>query len=155
MHGFGMGWHRSHHGRRRDGRRFEANDLYPVTFAVLTVVAMAIGASLEGLRVLVPVGVGVTAYGLSYAVVHELVIHRRVPVAARALDRAAEKVPRLGTAFDHVTDAHALHHRFGGAPYGMLVPVVPRDVRARATRSASTVEQRRSALRNELVATGS
>ena len=35
---------------------------------------------------------------------------------------------------DRLADAHALHHRFGGAPYGMLVPIVPRHVRAMASR---------------------
>jgi beta-carotene 3-hydroxylase len=33
---------------------------------------------------------------------------------------------------DRLADAHALHHRFGGEPYGMLVPIVPASVRARA-----------------------
>jgi len=150
MHGFGLGWHRSHH-RRRDGRLLEANDLYPVTFATLTIVAVAIGASVDGLRGLLPIGAGVTAYGMSYAAVHELVIHRRVPAAARWFDRLSARVPAIGARFDRVADAHALHHRFGGAPYGMLAPVVPADVRGRAAKSSSTVEQRRAALRNDLV----
>ena len=39
---------------------------------------------------------------------------------------------------DWVRESHALHHRYGGEPYGMLLPVVPRALRARAasTRAA-------------------
>jgi beta-carotene 3-hydroxylase len=64
----------------------------------------------------------VTAYGLAYLAVHDLYIHRRLP----GLQLRSARLDRLA-------DAHALHHRFGGEPYGMLVPVVPRSVRARST----------------------
>lgn len=127
MHGVGMGWHRSHH-RTRGGSGFEANDLYPVTFAALTIIAMALGASVPALAPLLGVGVGVTVYGLSYVVVHEVVIHRRVRALEPLVDRVADRVPLL----DRWRVAHALHHRFGREPFGMLVPVVPHSVRTRA-----------------------
>ncbi len=41
MHGFGMGWHRSHHESPRTV--LEANDLFPVVFAGVTIVILAIG----------------------------------------------------------------------------------------------------------------
>jgi beta-carotene 3-hydroxylase len=127
MHGPGLGWHRSHHrssgaGLDRSQARFERNDLYPVTFAGVTVLALAAGFNLPGAAGLVPVALGVTAYGLAYLAVHDLYIHRRLP----GLRFRSARLDRLA-------DAHALHHRFGGEPYGMLVPVVPRSVRARST----------------------
>ena len=33
---------------------------------------------------------------------------------------------------ERLKEAHALHHRFGGEPYGMLCPVIPRQLRERA-----------------------
>ena len=121
MHGFGLGWHRSHHGPRVD--RFERNDLFPVTFAGMAMVIIAAGFNLPHLGVLVSVMAGVGAYGAAYLFVHDLYIHRRLP-RFRARFRT----------LDLLSDAHELHHRFGGEPYGMLFPVVPASVRARAGR---------------------
>ena len=124
MHGLGRRLHRSHHRRwpaRADGESFfEANDAFPAVFAGVVMVAMAVGFNVDGFGVLLPVTVGVTLYGVAYALVHDGYIHQRLPVRGRhpVLDRLAQ--------------AHALHHRFGGEPYGMLVPIVPTAVRARA-----------------------
>lgn len=124
MHGLGRRFHRSHHRRwpakAPDEGFLEGNDVFPVAFAGITVVALAAGFNVDGLGVLVPVCVGVTAYGIAYALVHDVYVHQRVPLRAsnRVLDRLAA--------------AHELHHRFGGEPYGMLVPVVPAAVRRRA-----------------------
>jgi beta-carotene 3-hydroxylase len=131
MHGPGLGWHRSHHRRRtlvEDSGRFERNDLYPVVFGALTVTGLAIGFNADALAGLVPVLVGVSVYGVAYLVVHDLYIHRRI-------DRLRWRHPAL----DRLADAHALHHRYGGEPYGMLAPLVPRSVRDRA--SGSTPSQ--------------
>lgn len=34
--------------------------------------------------------------------------------------------------FEYLREAHALHHRFGAEPYGMLCPIVPKALRQRA-----------------------
>ena len=122
MHGPGLVWHRSHHARTAS--RFERNDLYPVVFASVTIAAMALGVAVSSLATLLPIGVGVTAYGLAYLFVHDGYIHRRLPVLRR----------RLGP-LEHLAEAHALHHRFGSEPYGMLFPVVPARLRERAADS--------------------
>ncbi|MST32348.1 beta-carotene hydroxylase [Acidimicrobiaceae bacterium USS-CC1] len=123
MHGAGWVLHRSHHRRRRIDSwrdRFEANDWFPVMFATGTVAAMAVGAGVESASVLVPVGVGVTLYGAAYAFVHDVYIHARVG-----------RLPVLAP-LERLRDAHAIHHLFGGEPYGMLCPIVPRELRERA-----------------------
>jgi beta-carotene 3-hydroxylase len=120
MHGPGRSVHRSHH-RPRTGL-LEANDIFPVAFASLVGIGLAVGFNVRGFAWLLPVGVGVTLYGLAYAVVHDGVIHGRLPAARRASN------PYLRS----LSDAHRAHHRFGGEPYGMLVPFVPAGVRARA-----------------------
>jgi beta-carotene 3-hydroxylase len=119
FHGFAMGWHRSHHLPPR--RRLEANDLFPVVFSVVTVAVLSVGVYVGAGSVLVPIGIGVTAYGAAYLVVHDLVIHRRVPRLA-VPDRVGRRLRQ----------AHNVHHLFGQAPYGFLAPVVPPALRARA-----------------------
>jgi beta-carotene 3-hydroxylase len=120
FHGPGMVIHRSHH--RPSPRRWEANDAFPVVFAAITIVVIAVGTWRPGLGALVAVGAGVTAYGASYAIVHDLYIHRR-------LSFLPERVALL----EPLREAHRIHHLYGGAPYGMLAPVVPRELRARAS----------------------
>jgi beta-carotene 3-hydroxylase len=124
MHGAGMRWHRSHHVPTES--RWEANDLFPVLFSLLGFGLFAT-ASLTDAQLLYWIGGGVTAYGVVYLFVHEVYIHRRLPWPGR--DR-----PTL----DHLREAHRIHHRFGGEPYGMLLPVVPRSLRERAARRASS-----------------
>ena len=134
MHGIGWAWHRSHHRRRPEPNRFveqfEENDWYPVVFAGLTVMAMAAGSAWSGLGLLIPIGVGVTAYGAAYAFVHDLYIHGRFV-----------QLP-VWRPFERLKEAHALHHRFNGEPYGMLCPIVPAELRARAAAAAARAAAR-------------
>ena len=65
MHGIGEMLHRSHHQARRG--RFERNDWFPVLFAAIVIVGFAAGFNIDGWSSLVPVGIGVTAYGVAYA----------------------------------------------------------------------------------------
>ncbi|MDQ6782221.1 MAG: sterol desaturase family protein [Actinomycetota bacterium] len=124
MHGIGWFLHRSHHRIRRPrgtlAAQVEANDWFPVMFAAATIAAMAVATSRPGAHLLLPIGIGVTAYGAAYATVHDLYIHGRFV-------RAPVVAP-----LERLRAAHALHHRFGGEPYGMLCPIVPRDLRERA-----------------------
>lgn len=115
MHGRGMVLHRSHHRRMRPGRRerWEANDWFPVMFAGVVMIGFAVGFNVPGMGFVVPVGVGVTVYGVAYAFVHDVYIHRRVPLFG---DRTVPVLERLA-------EAHREHHRGNAAPYGMLVPV--------------------------------
>jgi beta-carotene 3-hydroxylase len=121
FHGFGMGWHRSHHLPPR--HRFEANDLFPVVFATATIAVLSVGVYVGAGEVLVPIGVGVTAYGIAYLFVHDLVIHRRL-VGLRVPDRMGRRLRA----------AHNVHHLYSRAPFGFLAPVVPRDLRVAADR---------------------
>jgi beta-carotene 3-hydroxylase len=119
MHGAGIVLHRSHHRNAANGsvERWEANDAYPLAFAGAVMTGFAIGFNVARLGVLVPIGIGITAYGLAYATVHDAYTHRRLPLFGT---RRVRILDRLAT-------AHEVHHRDGGAPYGMLVPMRSRN----------------------------
>ena len=119
MHGVGVRLHRSHHRSREHG--WEANDAFPVAFAAVVCMGLWVGFNVPGWSGLVAVGAGVTLYGAAYALVHDVYTHRRVRVAQRL------RLPVL----DRLAAAHRIHHLYGGAPFGMLVPVVPRSLRER------------------------
>jgi beta-carotene 3-hydroxylase len=123
MHGIGEFLHRSHHQQRQT--RWEANDWYPVMFAAIVNLALFAGFNLDGLAVLVPASVGVTFYGAMYALVHDVYIHGRL---------GWFRNHRIAV-FDRLADAHRIHHLYSAAPYGMLLPVVPAQLRERAGRT--------------------
>lgn len=106
----GLLWvlHRSHHAPRYGA--FELNDVFPAVFAATTIVLMITGLQAHDGGDLLAVSIGVTAYGMVYFFIHDLYVHRRV------------KAFRLRIPFlIRVKKAHALHHRYGGEPYGLLM----------------------------------
>lgn len=106
-HGWAWCIHKSHHSPRKGV--FEWNDIFPTTFAALTI-ALATYAVADPIGLeLLAVAVGTTAYGIMYFVIHDLYIHRRVKHFSL----------RIGF-LRKVKQAHALHHRYGGEPYGLL-----------------------------------
>lgn len=119
MHGPGMSLHASHHSTPRS--RVEANDLFPVGFAALTIMVMAVGATWPRFDLLLTIGAGVTAYGAAYVFVHDVYIHARLG-----------QLPEVGV-LEWLKAAHRLHHLYGGEPYGMLLPITaPRHLWAKA-----------------------
>ena len=125
MHGPGWFLHESHH--RGRGRRFEANDVYPVLFASIVMIALWIGFHGAQWRWLVPAGVGVTLYGIAYAFVHDGAVHRRLPTGTWFRGRV-----------ERLVAAHRIHHQTGGEPFGMLLPYVPSSGKRPMSLSPST-----------------
>ena len=111
MHGWGWGWHRSHH-EPREGW-FETNDLYAVVFAGVAIVLIALGTA--GWHPLEWVGAGMTAYGFLYFLAHDGLVHRRWPF---------RYVPRSGY-LKRLYQAHLMHHavqgRDGCVSFGFLI----------------------------------
>ena len=96
MHGPGWGWHRSHH-EPHDGL-LERNDLYAVIFAGLAIALVVLAPARSG--PLYWIGLGMTAYGFLYFVVHDGLVHGRWPF------RYVPKNPYL----KRLVQAHRLHH---------------------------------------------
>ena len=99
MHGWGWGWHASHHEARSGW--WERNDLYAVVFAGVAIVLIALGNSGDaGYAPLQWIGAGMTAYGALYFIAHDGLVHKRWPLSW---------VPRRGYA-KRLYQAHRLHH---------------------------------------------
>ncbi|MFC0252790.1 sterol desaturase family protein [Massilia consociata] len=110
MHGFGWGWHKSHHEPRTGW--FEKNDLYAVVFAGVAIALIWFGT--EGAWPLQWVGAGMTAYGVLYFVAHDGLVHRRWPF---------RYTPRSGY-LKRLYQAHRMHHavegKDGAVSFGFL-----------------------------------
>ena len=100
MHGFGWGWHKSHHEPRTGW--FEKNDLFAVVFAGVAIALIYFGT--EGHAPLQWIGAGMTAYGALYFIAHDGLVHRRWPV---------HLVPRRGY-LKRLYQAHLMHHAVEG-----------------------------------------
>jgi len=139
MHGPGWRLHRSHH-NPHSGKHFELNDFYAIFFGALAVVLFYFGWIEDGIWWLYPIGIGVSVYGVLYFIVHDVLTHRRVPIAWMPKSRY---IGRL-------IAAHHLHHvtkgRDGGVAFGFLYtpPVELLRKRLRAQKSQSAATERRS-----------
>jgi beta-carotene 3-hydroxylase len=131
MHGPGLVWHASHHAPAAG--RVERNDLFPLCFSLLGFGMFALASAGVLPSWAWWAAVGITAYGVAYLVVHELVIHRRLPAP----------VPELRY-LRWLRDAHRAHHVDGGEPFGMLLPLVPSGRRQLARSSVDDVLARAS-----------
>jgi beta-carotene 3-hydroxylase len=110
MHGPLWVLHASHH-RPRTGP-FEANDLFGVFFALPSIVLIYLGT--HGTPWLLPLGLGMTAYGAAYFGFHDVVVHRRVGHRYRPQSRYMQRIVR----------AHLVHHKTttkgGATSFGFL-----------------------------------
>ncbi len=88
MHGFLWKWHKDHH--RKDGKeylpqkteewQFEKNDLFFLIFAIPAMILMITGFIIP-IHSLIFISIGITLYGLTYFLIHDIVIHKRLDVA--------------------------------------------------------------------------
>ncbi|MFC3606702.1 sterol desaturase family protein [Stutzerimonas tarimensis] len=124
MHGWGWGWHRSHHEPRHG--LFEKNDLYALVFAMLAIVLIALGTA--GAWPLQWIGAGMTLYGFLYFLAHDGLVHRRWPL---------RYVPRSGY-LKRLYQAHRMHHavdgREGCVSFGFLYAPSVKALRAELRR---------------------
>lgn len=120
MHGWGWGWHRSHH-EEREGV-FEKNDLYALFFSCVAIALFMVGAFVPYVTA---VAIGVTAYGALYFIFHDGLVHQRW---------LFRKPPRNGY-MKRLYQAHKLHHavagREGAVSFGFLYAPPVTDLKKR------------------------
>ena len=124
MHGSMWNLHRSHHEPRMGW--FELNDLFAAFFALPSMALIFWGGPLAGLARWPPalwLGLGMTGYGIVYALFHDGLVHGRFrsPLPLRLMKRLVQ-AHRLH---------HAVHTRTGGVSYGFLWAPPVRILKAR------------------------
>ncbi|MFN3197130.1 MAG: sterol desaturase family protein [Bradymonadia bacterium] len=127
------GIHKSHHEPKTG--YFELNDVFSVIHAPIAMAMILYGClATPGLtrELLFGFGLGMTIFGIGYMVVHDGLVHGRLPVTW--LTRWAY--------FRKVRNAHIVHHKNGGAPFGMFLG--PQELKWAKRRSG------RSRLRRDL-----
>ena len=127
MHGWGWGWHASHH-RARTGL-FEKNDLYAVVFAAFAIALIWFGT--RGYWPLQWIGAGMTAYGFLYFLVHDGLVHRRLPM------RFTPKKGYLRRLYQAHLLHHAVHQKEGAVSFGFLYAQRPEVLKRQLDRLKS------------------
>jgi len=78
MHGFLWVWHEDHHKPHHEKEGFfEKNDLFFIVFAIPSAVCYMLGGLIDGYFPLLFVGIGISLYGITYFLIHDVYIHRR------------------------------------------------------------------------------
>ncbi|MGN6399780.1 MAG: sterol desaturase family protein [Flavisolibacter sp.] len=112
MHGVLWRLHKDHHKKESKGF-FEHNDFFFLIFALPGIVALFFGMH-EDYNFLFFIGIGITLYGLTYFLVHDVFIHQRF-----RLFRNSDS-----SYFRAIRRAHKVHHKHlnkeEGECFGML-----------------------------------
>lgn len=80
MHGFAWRFHRDHHIRpERNTSFFQKNDIFFLIYATPAIILIIAGIA-AGNNQLIIIGSGFTLYGFTYFSIHDVLIHKRLPV---------------------------------------------------------------------------
>ena len=113
MHGLLWSLHKDHH--KKDSYGFlEKNDYFFLIFALPGIACLAAGIYTPA-TFLLYIGLGITLYGVTYFVVHDIFIHQRLPLLRRSENAYLRAIRR----------AHKMHHKHlgkeDGECFGMLL----------------------------------
>lgn len=115
MHGFLWSLHKDHHLTDIAGKPvFQKNDLFFLIYAIPAIILIITGLS-AGNHYLIAVGAGITLYGLTYFIIHDVVYHKRLPLFKNTSNFYISAV----------INAHGAHHKpknlkdFGN--FGLLI----------------------------------
>jgi len=113
MHGILWSLHRDHHHRDNKGF-FEKNDYFFLIFALPGITLLFFGVE-NNLDYRFWIGLGITIYGFTYFLVHDIFIHRRFNLFRNTNN----------TYLKAIRKAHKVHHKYlnkeDGECFGMLV----------------------------------
>ncbi len=78
MHGWLWSWHEDHHKPKYEKTGFwEKNDRFFLVFAIPSAASYMLGSLYADYRWLLFVGIGISLYGLTYFLIHDVYIHQR------------------------------------------------------------------------------
>ncbi|MCL4107343.1 UNVERIFIED_CONTAM: hypothetical protein GTU68_067254 [Idotea baltica] len=77
MHGILWDWHEDHHKPHENDGFFEKNDRFFLVFAIPSAACYMLGSYYLDLRFLLFIGIGISLYGLTYFLIHDVYIHQR------------------------------------------------------------------------------
>jgi beta-carotene 3-hydroxylase len=110
MHGVLWKIHKTHH--RHTKGYFELNDVFSLFFGSIAVILMLLGIGSLDYRFWM--GVGITIYGFSYFILHDILIHRRMKILSK---------PKRGY-LKGIFKAHQAHHaskdKNGAVSFGLF-----------------------------------
>ncbi|MFD0748973.1 beta-carotene hydroxylase [Mucilaginibacter calamicampi] len=106
MHGLLWNLHEDHHHKEQYGF-LEHNDFFFLIFATPGIACLALGIYTEATFALY-IGIGITAYGFCYFIVHDIFIHQRIKWF-----RNTNNSYLLG-----IRRAHKMHHKHLGKEHG-------------------------------------
>ena len=112
MHGFLWNLHQDHHVVNHKNI-FQKNDYFFLIFAIPSILLIFFG--FENLTIGFFIGLGIALYGLAYFLVHEIIIHRRLPAPNKTKSKYIIAIRK----------AHKVHHKnrgkYDGVNFGMLI----------------------------------
>lgn len=101
MHGFLWSLHKDHHLTDIAGKPvLQKNDFFFLIYAIPAIILLITGF-LKANPYLLSIGGGITLYGLTYFLIHDVVIHQRLPLLRNPSNAYIKAVIK----------AHAAHHR--------------------------------------------
>lgn len=77
MHGLLWKWHEDHHKPHMKDGFFEKNDRFFLVFAIPSAICYIVGTLYADYRFLLFIGIGISLYGLTYFLIHDVYIHQR------------------------------------------------------------------------------
>lgn len=112
MHGILWIWHKDHHHKESPGF-FEHNDYFFLIFAIPGIIGIFLGVY-QNFSFWFFIGLGITLYGATYFLVHDIFIHQRFKIFRNSDNRYFKAIRR----------AHKMHHKHltkeDGECFGML-----------------------------------
>ena len=124
MHGFLWRWHKDHHIndlKRADDeikkeKGCEKNDLFFLIYAIPAIVLMITGLAHKN-NLLIFIAVGITLYGLTYFLLHDVIYHKRIRITF--LQKNNNRYTKA------IIAAHRAHHKPKNAKdfnnFGLLI----------------------------------
>ena len=141
MHGALWNWHEDHHRPRHEKEGFfEKNDRFFLVYAIPSMICYMIGGLTPNLWVMF-IGIGISLYGLTYFLIHDVYIHRRFNWF-RHLDSEYSR---------GILRAHGAHHakttKEDCESFGLLV-VAPKFFKKRTGRKVDVAQEEQEAAEN-------